>query len=97
MEQIFEEAEVLNGALSTKTQKLVTDALYSYIVELYSNEPAPKDVIECCKATLQLFPCLKTNPSAIEGIVSTLHTYFIKFENSILVFVEFRTCSTIQR
>lgn len=64
--------ELLDGALSSKNQKLVTDALYSYITESYSNDPSPKDVIECCKATLQLFPCLETSPSAIEGIVRVL-------------------------
>lgn len=46
------------------------DALFSYIVEVFSNDPQPKDIIECCKAMLQLFPYLETKPSTIEGIVS---------------------------
>lgn len=56
--------------MSTKTQKLVTDALYCYIVETFSNDPSPKDVIECCKAAVKVFPCLEATPSVMEGIVS---------------------------
>lgn len=67
-DSIFEEFELL-GSLSKKKEKLALDALYSYIVEIFSNDPHPRDVTECCKAMLQLFPYLTTTPSAIEGIV----------------------------
>lgn len=69
-EQIFDEADLLDGALSKKKEKLLTDALYSYIVEMHSNDPSPRDIIECCKATLKLFPYLETTPSTFDGIVS---------------------------
>lgn len=63
------------------------DALYSYIIEVFSTEPNPKDIIECCRAMLQLFPYLKTNPSNIEGIVSG--TYFFAIEQllTVLIFI----------
>lgn len=76
---LFEEAKLLHG-LSKKSEKSLIDCLYSYIVEIYSSEPAQREIVACCKAIIQLFPHLETTPSEIGGIVS---------ENLILEFIFF--------
>lgn len=75
-ENFFEELELLDGILTKKKEKLMTDGIYSYIVHMFSNDPKPENVIECCKATLKLFPYMVTSPSTVEGIVSIFrHIY----------------------
>lgn len=71
-ELIFDEAHLLDGTLSNKKEKILFQGLYAYITDNFSSEPPQNEVIECCKATLQLFPYLKSNPSNYFGIVSSI-------------------------
>lgn len=76
-ENIFDEAKLLNGVLSKKSERLLTDCLFSYIIKTFSNEPKSSEISECCHGVLQLFPYLATTPSEIGGIVSNNILSFI--------------------
>lgn len=60
----------MNGVLSKKSERIVVDCLFAYIIETFSDEPPQHEIIECCKAAVQLFPCFETSPSEMGGIVS---------------------------
>lgn len=68
--KIFEESVLFDGKLSKRSEKVLTDSLFSYIVNRFSSQAQPKQIIECCKAALLLFPYLEVSPSDIGGIVS---------------------------
>lgn len=38
-ENIFDEVKLLGGVLSKKSERLLTECLYAYIIETFSNEP----------------------------------------------------------
>lgn len=67
----FREAKLLDGILSNNKEKVLFQGLYHYITETFSFDPKQADIIDCCKAVLQLFPYLETKPSDFFGIVSS--------------------------
>lgn len=71
-----------NGnVLCQKNEKELINQLYAYIVKNHTDTPPVSDVVDICKATIELFKCLKVHPSAIEGIVSIrikIYSFFIK-------------------
>lgn len=56
--------------LCGKNEKELINLLYSYLMKFHSNSPPPSEIIEVCKAAIELFPYLRLEPSGNEGIVS---------------------------
>lgn len=78
--QFFNEAQLCDGVLTKKTERVLFQSLYSYIVEKYSYNPPQNDIIECFKTTLKLFLYLETKPSDFHGIVSVDSIEFFEIE-----------------
>lgn len=56
--------------LCGKNEKELINLLYSYLMKFHSNSPPSSEIIEVCKAAIELFPYLRLEPSGYEGIVS---------------------------
>lgn len=82
--------------LCSKNEKELINHLFAYIVKYHSESPPPSEVIEVCKAALELFPYLRVNPSGIEGIV---RVFFFNLDRIIRYSMNlfFRICFTILR
>lgn len=65
---IFQEAT--RGKIQKESRLKLVNALYTFTSHRFNNDPSTDDVINICKATINLLPCLKTEPSDVDGIVS---------------------------
>lgn len=60
------------GDLNKKSVRTLCDKLKKFINEKFDNNPNRQQIESVCKAVLIIFPCLKREPSFIDGIVSVL-------------------------
>lgn len=59
------------GELSEKSRRKLIKYLHEYLKETYGDKETQNDKISLAKATIRLFPSLKTHESEIDGIVSS--------------------------
>lgn len=70
-EELFIE-EQDHGNLTTKSQSTVCKHIFGFIKRHYTLSATSNDIVQVCKAAVELFGSLKAKNSAIDGIVSSV-------------------------
>lgn len=69
MDHLFDEHEI-QKFLSPYSRRKLIKSLVSFIADEYNGKASQADIKMVCHATIAVFGCLKTDRSAIGGIVS---------------------------
>lgn len=83
------------GELTQFTRRKLIKRLHDYLKETYGDKATHDDKSALAKATITLFPCLKTNESAIGGIVSSHNPNIAQFELQLWIIQHYKPLDLI--